>query len=217
MFCKSRQCILLSVWLLLAGASSVIWADQFSALYAYVKKNYGTAAEDRVKEWKALVQANQNLSEQEKLIVVNDFFNAVPFVSDQKHWSKKDYWATPVELLGTDGGDCEDYSVAKYFTLRELGIPIEKMSLTYVKALELNQAHMVLTYYSKKGAEPLILDNLKPDIRKASLRKDLKPVYTFNGDSLWLAKARGRGQLVGKSSRLKLWVDLVRRIEQEGK
>jgi len=198
--------------------SSGVWADKtFQALYQYVEQTYGRAAATRVKAWKVLINTHKTQSEQAQLKLVNDFFNQVRFISDQKHWGKKDYWATPVEMLATDGGDCEDYSVAKYFTLRELGVPMAKMSLTYVKAIKLNQAHMVLTYYDKKGAEPVILDNLNKQIKPASERKDLKPVYTFNGESLWLAKARGRGRLVGKSSRLKLWVDLVERIHQEGK
>ena len=92
-------------------------------------------------------------------------------------------------------------------------MPLEKLSLTYVKALKLNQAHMVVTYYATPDAEPLVLDNLVPDIRAAGRRKDLLPVYSFNGESLWLAKERGRGRLVGDSSRLSLWTDLIERME----
>ncbi|HET19999.1 MAG TPA: sulfate adenylyltransferase, partial [Chromatiales bacterium] len=69
-------------------------------------------------------------------------------------------------------------------------------------ALQLNAAHMVLTYYPEPSAEPLVLDNLVPDIRLASRRQDLVPVYSFNGDGLWLAKERGLGRFVGKADRL---------------
>ena len=84
----------------------------------------------------------------EKLEKVNRFFNQVNFVSDAIHWQKKDYWATPIEFLASDGGDCEDFALAKYFTLKMLGVPEKKLNLTYVKAWKLNQSHMVLTYYN---------------------------------------------------------------------
>ena len=71
---------------------------------------------------------------------------------------------------------------------------------------------MVLTYYSTPSAEPLILDNLKETIQLASKRTDLLPVYTFNGDGLWLAKERGKGKFVGGSDRLKRWNDLKSRM-----
>jgi hypothetical protein len=71
---------------------------------------------------------------------------------------------------------------------------------------------MVLTYYEKPGAVPLVLDNLINAIEPATKRTDLLPVYTFNGSGLWLAKERGKGNLVGKSDRLKLWNDLLDRM-----
>ena len=39
------------------------------------------------------------------------------------------------------------------------------------------------------------------------------PVYSFNGDGLWLAKERGQGKRVGQSSRISLWRDLASRIK----
>ena len=84
--------------------------------------------------------------------------------------------------------------------------------MTYVKALTLNQAHMVVTYYEAPEAEPLILDNLKPEIMAASERGDLMPVFSFNGSGLWLAKERSRGRKVGTSDRYKRWRDLLERM-----
>lgn len=71
---------------------------------------------------------------------------------------------------------------------------------------------MVLTYYEKPDQVPLVLDNLIPEILPASKRKDLVPVYSFNGSGLWLAKSRGKGEKVGSSGRLKRWQDLLRRM-----
>lgn len=66
---------------------------------------------------------------------------------------------------------------------------------------------MVLAYYTKPSAEPILLDNLDPEIKPASKRRDLLPIYSFNGKNLWLMKSK-QGQLAGKSSRLSLWNDL---------
>jgi hypothetical protein len=77
--------------------------------------------------------------------------------------------------------------------------------------LELNQAHMVLTYYESPNAEPLVLDNLLPAIKPASQRHDLLPIYSFNGTNLWLAKNSANGNPAGSSDQLSLWQNLKQR------
>lgn len=180
-----------------------------------IQQQYGEQARGRVVSWNELILENREVDELEKLRIANDFFNKLAFVNDIDHWGKEDYWATPVQMLASNGGDCEDFSIAKYFTLREMGIPAERMRLTYVKALELNQAHMVLTYFATPGADPLVLDNLDTAIRLASDRKDLLPVYSFNGNGLWLAKARGNDQRIGHADRLSRWNEVIARIGNE--
>lgn len=177
-----------------------------------LKNNYGERAEKRGKAWFKLMKANPVNTDKEALMKVNRFFNMFHFIDDIKLWGISNYWATPIEFIGVNGGDCEDYSIAKYFTLLELGIPDEKMRITMVKATNLNQYHMVLAYYDTPGAIPLILDNIDGVIKPATKRKDLIPVFSFNGSQLWLNKDRGRGVLSGKSSRLKSWRELRQRI-----
>ncbi|MGY8869438.1 MAG: transglutaminase-like cysteine peptidase [Pseudomonadales bacterium] len=183
---------------------------------AYIQKlgdKYGPQAELRLQAWQSLIADIADMPEKEKLKQVNDFFNQVRFLDDIKHWGKKDYWATPVEFLISNGGDCEDFSIAKYYTLKEVGVDMDKLSISYVKALKLNQAHMVLTYYEKPSAMPVVLDNLIPEIKPASQRTDLLHVYSFNGDNLWLSKKGRRTTLVGTSDRLGPWVQLKSRLE----
>lgn len=180
-----------------------------------IEREHGVAARQRVSAWQALIDLGRNLTETEKLERVNTFFNELRFVDDLKHWGLPDYWATPMETLVTNGGDCEDFSIAKYVTLREMGVPEDRLRLTYVKALRLNQAHMVVTYYPTPDADPLVLDNLVGEIRPASRRNDLFPVYSFNGDGLWLAKIRDSGARVGTSERISLWRDMLDRMRKE--
>lgn len=178
-------------------------------------QKYNLLAGRRLQAWQQLVDDNINQPEDIKLKNVNDFFNEVRFVSDIDHWNQKDYWATPVEMLSTDAGDCEDYTIAKYFTLKALGVSEKKLYLTYVKAIRLNQAHMVLTYFKTPKSIPVVLDNINKRILKATQRSDLVPIYSFNGDGLWLAKERGRGRSVsGGTRKLKAWNNLLERLQQ---
>jgi predicted transglutaminase-like cysteine proteinase len=175
-----------------------------------------------LRKWREILHSDKSLSDAKKLEAVNRFFNSVPYVSDLEHWGKADYWATPIELLASNGGDCEDFAIAKYFTLRELGVPSERLRIAYVTALLMNQGqmkfqgHMVLTYFSSPDAEPLILDNLQEKILPASQRKDLAPVYSFNGDNLWLAKEMsGRSQPAAGGDRVSLWQEVQGRMRRE--
>lgn len=182
-----------------------------------IQQKYNRFARERVENWQKLINSSQDLPVNEKLKVVNDFFNAnALFIDDKALWGKDDYWATPLEMLSVGAGDCEDFAIAKYFTLKKLGVDESKLRITYVKAVNLNQAHMVLTYYPSKRAIPLVLDNLIADIKPANERPDLIPVYSFNGTGLWLNKTRSEGEReVGSSSRISLWQDLEKRMQEQ--
>lgn len=179
-----------------------------------IEKKYGSDAKLRTSSWQSmLIEARQAKRDQDKLTIINDFFNQnINFVSDLSHWGENDYWATPLEFIASGAGDCEDFSIAKYFSLKEAGVAENKLRLTYVKAINLGQAHMVLTYFARPRSIPLVLDNLIPQIKKANQRKDLLPVYSFNGSGLWIAKARGSGKRVGSSGRLSLWKNLKQKM-----
>ncbi len=155
--------------------------------------------------------------EGQRLALVNNFFNQrIAFQDDQTVWGRIDYWATPLELLDKGRGDCEDYAIAKYMTLLEAGVPQSRLRMVYVRAQFQGraQAHMVLAYYAQPEAEPLILDNINPEIRRASQRDDLSPVFSFNGEGLWtgVGSTTAGNPLV----RLSLWRDLLARAKEEG-
>jgi predicted transglutaminase-like cysteine proteinase len=173
-----------------------------------------TPGEKRVIAWYNLMREKRAAPEMEKLVSVNSFFNRLEFVDDIYLWGTKDYWATPREMLIKNGGDCEDFATAKYFTLLNLEVPDEKMRLTYVKSLRFEQPHMVLSFYSHPTAEPLVLDSLVDEILSAAQRKDLIPVYSFNGQGLWLARKQSSDYLRG-SDKLSLWQELRQRFNRE--
>ncbi len=169
----------------------------------------------RLASWQLLLESAKGEDNRALLERVNRFVNrSVSFVSDQQAWGQQDYWATPAQTLGRGMGDCEDFAIAKYFSLVSLGVPSEKLRLTFVKALKQNQAHMVLTYYANPNAEPLILDNLDPAIRPASERSDLLPVYSFNDLGVFLAKAPQR--VSQPPQFLARWNELTERAMADG-
>jgi predicted transglutaminase-like cysteine proteinase len=211
----SRRTSLLLAAVCLAG---LVWAQglQFSdSLFKWMDKNYGSAARERVENLQQLIARHSQASELDKLERVNDFFNRVEYNSDYSLWDRKDYWATPFEVLGINSADCEDYALSKFFTLISMGIPEEKLRVTYVKAIVLGEAHMVLAYYPTPDAEPLILDNLTDRVRPASKRTDLVPVYSFNGTALWVAVNRVEGKKVGGSDRLSRWQAFQKKLQEQ--
>lgn len=180
-----------------------------------IQKKNGLMAMRRVKSWQDLLSNNITKSNSQKLKLVNDFFNRLNYVSDQTLVGKEDYWMTPLEFLIKGSGDCEDFAIAKYFTLKALGINDNKLQIVYVKALNYNIAHMVLAYYETPSSDPLILDSLNTKISPASKRPDLLPVYSFNGTGLWLAKQHGvgMGEEVGTSAQLSAWQTVLGRMK----
>jgi len=210
---------LISIFLGLIVTGSVLTREKFHIdpkVIQKVQEKYGQEARDRLVSWEDILR-NGGWSDRENLEIINSFFNKrIAFVNDMDLYGEKDYWATPVEFLSKGAGDCEDFAIAKYFSLKMLGVDEAKLRIAYVKALRQNIFHMVMLYYSDPAAEPLILDNLVDSIRPASERRDLLPIFTFNGAGLWLAHDRGQGKLAGKSSRLTAWNDLLQRMAGTG-
>ena len=130
-----------------------------------------------------------------------------------------DYWASPLELLTKGEGDCEDFAIAKYFSLLALGMPSSRLRLVYVRARMAGapaggQAHMVLAHYAAPGAEPSILDNLVADVLPAAQRGDLTPAFSFNSDSLW--QGIGAQTAGDPMARLSRWREVVAKARAEG-
>lgn len=190
----------------------------FTQISRRAESLYGSLGEgaQRIDAWQRLLATQKPLSESEQLKVVNLFFNhQLRYREDTDLWHEVDYWATPVESLLKGAGDCEDYAIAKYFSLRHLGVAADKLRITYVKALRQNRAHMVLTYYATPTAMPLVLDSLMDPILPANQRQDLLPVYAFNGEGLWLTGAGGNKK-VGDTKRLSRWQDVLKKMTAEG-
>jgi len=212
--------LLLSVCLIGQG---VAFGFDFDRLQKALLSRFGPARVSLLKEWQQTLTAAKALKETDKLKRVNDFYNrAIQFEDDQSIWDQSDYWATPLETIGQGRADCEDFAIAKYFSLKDVGVPGGKLRLVYVKAKLSGpagaalQAHMVLAYYPAPNAEPLVLDNLIPEIKPASQRSDLQPVFSFNSEAIWTGVAENSKKGAGGTGQLSRWQDLLQRARSEG-
>jgi predicted transglutaminase-like cysteine proteinase len=185
----------------------------------------GNHAENIFGEWRNLIEQSRRSNEINALKQVNDFFNQqIKFATDVQVWKKNDYWASPMQTLAMRKGDCEDFAIAKYFSLITANVPEQKLRLMYVQAMisdQVQQAHMVLAYYPTSDAEPLILDNLNPEIMLASSRKDLKPIYSLkrqdsDGYKTDAQDAQLRLKEAMRQYRMSIWEDLIKRAQAEG-
>ncbi|MDH4052982.1 MAG: transglutaminase-like cysteine peptidase [Rubrivivax sp.] len=155
-----------------------------------------------------------------RLSRINEFFNRrIVFRDDAAVWSQTDYWASPLEMMAKGEGDCEDFAIAKYFSLLAAGLPPDTLRLVYVQAQLGGDggplgAHMVLAYYATPQAEPLILDNLVAGVRAASRRPDLHPVFSFNASGLW--QGTGTTSAGDPLARLSRWRQVLDKARQEG-
>jgi predicted transglutaminase-like cysteine proteinase len=189
-----------------------------------ITQRFGATSEQKFRDWQKLVADTAKIEDQDQQIKkVNEFWNRrIRFMEDKDAWGQDDYWATPMESLGHGKGDCEDFSIAKYFTLLSAGMDMSQLRLIYVKAKmggpssNITQAHMVLAFYSDPEAEPQILDNLLNDIHPASRRQDLTPVFSFNSQGIWGGVSARSTTGSTDTKRLSRWEDLLTRARAEG-
>jgi predicted transglutaminase-like cysteine proteinase len=187
----------------------------------------GPRAEAGARDLLALLQRIASADEVTKAREVNDFYNLrIRHATDWAVWNEDNYWASPLQTLDKGRGDCEDYVIAKYFSLVAAGVPHERLRMAYVKISvppappdrpgDTSAAHMVLAYYPQPGAEPLILDNVVRELRPASQRRDLEPpTYLFNASNAWQSQPGGERR-VGDASFFARWPNLAARVAAEG-
>jgi len=198
------------LFLNISYASAKPYVDK--KLLERIGKEYKVFAKKRFFFQQKTFDSLKNSSDFEKLDAVNKFYNDVRYSSDKKTYGKSDYWATPYEFLGRDKGDCEDYVIAKYFALKYLGMDMKKLFFFYVKSTKFKAAHMVLAYYEKPSAMPLILDNNNFKVLPANKRKDLKPIYRLQAGQV---EKISTGKKVKSEKVGRKWDQLIKNIERK--
>ncbi|MFW2557870.1 transglutaminase-like cysteine peptidase [Aliarcobacter butzleri] len=134
----------------------------------------------RLAKYEEVRNKARNLDINKKLTQINLFINGSLAEFDNASMGIDDYWMTPKEFFIKGHGDCEDYVIAKYFTLLELGVKKENLYPAIVKVEGSASLHLVLLYVEDKNKSPLVLDNLSFKILPFSKRTDLTPIAAFN-------------------------------------
>jgi predicted transglutaminase-like cysteine proteinase len=137
--------------------------------------------------WERFLTALKDRSPRMQLVQVNRYINRIQYVSDQKAWGTRDYWAGPGEFFA-NGGDCEDFAIAKYFSLRALGFAPEDMRLVVLNDSDRDLVHAVLVV-DWQGQE-IVLDNLNDRIRSWDEVANYHAVYSINEYAYYLHRGR---------------------------
>lgn len=205
-----------------SNALKPAWRAQFDTNRQFIIETYGSNRDFIVRKWQDMLVNIEDQSDHIKIQTVNNFFyNHIAYKTDLEVHGVEDFWTTPLETMGQGVGDCEDYVIAKYISLKLAGVETNKLRLVYVLARiggprsSVSQAHMVLGYFETPSAEPLILDSLVRSILPASEREDLTPIFSFNSEGLW-AGATGTRSSSSPTSRLSRWRNVLERMEQQG-
>lgn len=163
------------------------WTGVLDRYFAELaKKNGNCASADfnrcHYQEWKAFIDGVRSLPKDRQLEAVNTFFNKRRYIVDPINWGVADYWETPGQFFARNG-DCEDYAIAKYMTLRDLGWSIASMRVVVVQDMNLNLVHAILSV--DLDAKPLILDNQLAVMIEPRRIKHYRPIYAVNEDGWW--------------------------------
>lgn len=138
-------------------------------------------------EWKAHLDTLKGMDRLSQLEDVNRYMNAHPYIQDIANWGLPDYWETPKEFLDRNG-DCEDYAIAKYYSMRALGMDHDVLRIVVLQDLNLQIPHAILVAYV--GGKPYVLDNQIPQVVTADVIHHYRPFYSINETNWWLHRAQ---------------------------
>ncbi len=137
-------------------------------------------------DWNEMLAKLEGKDPRTQLDVVHRYMNEARYIIDPINWGVKDYWATPGQFFFKDG-DCEDYAIAKYMSLRRLGFDKDKMRIVVLQDLNLRIAHAVLVV--QMDGRNLVLDNQIDEVVDATTIRHYRPYYSINETAWWLHRS----------------------------
>ncbi len=163
------------------------WSGMFNRLEQDLSRNSNATL---ITIWKGNLQTMRDLPLEEMASRVNTLMNNVKYVKDTRNYGQSDYWADPVEFM-RKGGDCEDYAIAKYVSLRALGVPESRMRIAIVHDQKQNTPHAILVVYT--DTKTLILDNQIKTVRTSDDIRHYRPIFSLNRTGWWLHSTPSTG------------------------
>ncbi len=136
-----------------------------------------------LKEWYAFLATIKNAPRSQQLDAVNRYANEKSYVLDVDNYGVDDYWAIAREFL-YNGGDCEDYAITKFFSLRWLGYNDDDIRLLILQDTNLRVQHAVLVVFDH--GDVLVLDNQSQEVLPQEKILHYVPLYSVNEEQWWL-------------------------------
>lgn len=133
-------------------------------------------------QWNRIIENAKALAPLQRLNFVNREVNRIPYTLDPQNWNSDDYWETPYEFF-VYSGDCEDFAITKYLTLKRAGISPEDMRIVVLQDTNLNLLHSVLAVSLEKKI--YILDNQFQQVMTDRDIHHYVPIYSINEYHWW--------------------------------
>jgi predicted transglutaminase-like cysteine proteinase len=156
--------------------------DKMKAWKGYFQ-DAATASHPSKAGWYTLKSQINDKPDIEKLKAVTKFFNKWPYRLDKANWGVSEYWATPWEFL-KKSGDCEDYAIAKFYALQEVGFSGDQMRIVAVKDGIRGIGHAILAVFTPDDI--YILDNQTIMVLSHEKYKHYIPQYSVNEEFRWM-------------------------------
>lgn len=152
------------------------------AIDRFHDRNNSVRNQPQMRRWKAFIRRTRRLSRIQQLRAVHRFVNGFAYRTDRRNYGRADYWATPSQFFAR-GGDCEDFAIVKYLTLKKLGWSVNRMRLVVLFDKRLRQNHAVLAVFH--GGRRYILDNQFRAVMRDTQIRHYRPIYSINERNWW--------------------------------
>lgn len=152
-------------------------------IYRNCFANREACSGDGMLRWASMMDEELGKGRKHQLNAVHDFMNHYPYITDNRLWGKSDYWETPREFV-EDSGDCEDYAIAKYWSLKLLGWPVDTLRMAVVQDTVRDIPHAILI--AQMDGDYWVLDNLATDPLPHEQVFQYRPYYAVNEKNRWV-------------------------------
>ena len=142
-----------------------------------------TACTRRLRGLRHVLLKGADLSFEQQIRLVNHYVNRHRYKDDSVSSRSEagNQWETLTEFLHR-GGDCEDFAVAKYFVLRELGVDAEDMRIVIGRESQRATHHAMLAIRFDEDVWLLENDNT---IHRNGFQDINRFVYAINEQGIW--------------------------------
>ena len=134
-------------------------------------------------DWQELLNNLRGRARGDQINLINLELNRRAYILDPINWGVADYWASPAQFFQKNG-DCEDYSIAKYMSLRDLGLQPRDMRVIVLNDENLKIPHAVLAV--RNDGDELILDNQVNRVVSHRIIRHYRPIFSINEEAWWL-------------------------------